>query len=144
MNNRALMAVFCAAVGIGLQSVKLAFAEGTSDAASIVQTAPYSSLDDVAGATTEMEKGKHLFSYWCSSCHGSGHDHPGTAALEKKYQGKFSALLEERTDLTPNLTRYYVRTGATPMPFFRKTEISDSELDAIADYLARNIPAPSK
>jgi mono/diheme cytochrome c family protein len=114
------------------------------DAAHPVQTAPYSSVEDIAAASSEQDKGKHLFSYWCSSCHGSGHDHPGTAALEKKYQGKSPGLLEERTDITPNLTRYYVRTGVTPMPFFRKTEISDSELDAIADYLARNIPAPSK
>jgi len=32
----------------------------------------------------------------------------------------------------------YVRNGITVMPTFRKTEISDAELDAIAAYLTRN------
>jgi hypothetical protein len=30
------------------------------------------------------------------------------------------------------------------MPFFRKTEISDADLDALAGYLARNNKAPSR
>jgi (+)-pinoresinol hydroxylase len=29
-----------------------------------------------------------------------------------------------------------VRTGVSVMPFFRKTEISDQELDALAAYLS--------
>jgi hypothetical protein len=29
-----------------------------------------------------------------------------------------------------------VRTGVSVMPFFRKTEISDAELDALSKYLA--------
>jgi mono/diheme cytochrome c family protein len=48
------------------------------------------------------------------------------------------ALLEKRTDLTAALVKTYVRNGITVMPFFRKTEISDAELDAIAAYLTRN------
>jgi mono/diheme cytochrome c family protein len=142
MSKRAFTAMVAAVICGWLGAQAAVSAQGVGDA--VVQTAPYSSVEDIAAASNGQDKGKQLFSYWCSSCHGSGHDHPGTAALEKKYQGKLPALLEERSDITPNLTRYYVRTGVTPMPFFRKTEISDSELDAIADYLARNIPTPSK
>jgi mono/diheme cytochrome c family protein len=32
----------------------------------------------------------------------------------------------------------FVRNGVSIMPFFRKTEISDADLDAIAAYLTRN------
>ncbi len=45
-------------------------------------------------------------------------------------------MLEERTDLVPQITKNFVRTGVSVMPFFRKTEISDAELDALAAYLA--------
>ena len=48
------------------------------------------------------------------------------------------ALLEKRTDLTPQLIKTYVRNGISVMPIFRKTEISDADLDAIAAYLTRN------
>jgi (+)-pinoresinol hydroxylase len=75
---------------------------------------------------------------YCSACHAKGTDRPGTTALQAKYKGAEPALLEERTDLTPALIKTYVRNGITVMPFFRKTEISDAELDAIAVYLTRN------
>ena len=48
------------------------------------------------------------------------------------------ALLEKRTDLTPQLIKTYVRNGISVMPIFRKTEISDADLDAICAYLTRN------
>ena len=81
--------------------------------------------------------GHDVFQYWCATCHGAGPGHPGTAALQAKYQGAKPALLEERRDLTPDQVRYFVRHGVSIMPFFRKTEISDPDLDAIGAYLAR-------
>jgi mono/diheme cytochrome c family protein len=62
---------------------------------------------------------------------------PGTAALEFHYKGSKPAVLEERTDLTPAMVKGFVRNGAYVMPRFRKTEISDPELDALAAYLTR-------
>lgn len=75
---------------------------------------------------------------FCSACHGEGVGRPGTLALQAKYKGAEPALLEKRTDLTPQLIKMYVRNGITVMPTFRKTEISDADLDAIAAYLTRN------
>jgi (+)-pinoresinol hydroxylase len=75
---------------------------------------------------------------YCSACHGEGVGRPGTMALQAKYKGAEPALLDERTDLTPELIKTYVRNGISVMPSFRKTEISDAELDAIALYLTRN------
>jgi mono/diheme cytochrome c family protein len=75
---------------------------------------------------------------YCSMCHGEGVGKPGTLALQAKYKGAEPALLEKRTDLTLQLIKLYVRNGISVMPIFRKTEISDADLDAIAAYLTRN------
>jgi (+)-pinoresinol hydroxylase len=83
-----------------------------------------------------IQKGEEVFDYWCATCHGPGL--PGTVALETKYKGAKPALLSERTDLIPPVTKTFVRKGVSIMPFFRKTEISDRDLDALATYIARN------
>lgn len=75
---------------------------------------------------------------YCAVCHGTGVGKPGTIALQQKYKGAEPALLADRTDLTSQLIKTYVRNGISVMPFFRKTEISDADLDAIAAYLTRN------
>ena len=64
---------------------------------------------------------------------------PGTQQLRIKYRDSaVSPLLEERTDLVPDFVKVIVRQGVSFMPQFRKTEISDADLDALAAYLARN------
>ena len=90
-----------------------------------------------------LQKGEKVFDYWCATCHGPG-NLPGTMALQTKYKGAKPALLSERTDLIPQVTKTFVRKGVSIMPFFRKTEISDADLDARAAYLARNNKAPSR
>ena len=83
-----------------------------------------------------VQRGKQVFDYWCATCHGP--DLPGTIALETKYKSSKPALLAERIDLLPAVTKTFVRKGISIMPFFRKTEIGDADLDALATYLARN------
>ncbi|HVB87912.1 MAG TPA: cytochrome c [Candidatus Dormibacteraeota bacterium] len=83
-------------------------------------------------------RGYVQFQDYCAVCHGAGVGKPGTIALKEKYKGAEPALLAERTDLTQQLVKTYVRNGISVMPFFRKTEISDADLDAIAEYLTRN------
>ncbi len=90
-----------------------------------------------------IQKGEKVFDYWCATCHGPG-ALPGTVALETKYKGAKPALLSERTDLLPAVTKTFVRKGVSIMPFFRKTEISDADLDALAAYIARNNKAGSR
>ena len=87
-------------------------------------------------AAQQASDGKAVFDKWCAPCHGDGPGKPGTNALQALYKGAKPALLEKRTDLPPELTKQFVRTGVSVMPFFRKTEISDAELDALAKYLA--------
>jgi (+)-pinoresinol hydroxylase len=82
----------------------------------------------------ELERGKEVFDNWCAACHTG--NRPGSVALEVRYQGVRPAHLEDREDLVPELTRFFVRNGISIMPPFRKTEITDEELEALAAYLA--------
>lgn len=85
-------------------------------------------------------RGYVQYQEYCAVCHGAGVGKPGTLALQAKYKGAKPALLADRTDLSPQLIETYVRNGIAVMPFFRKTEISDADLNAIAAYLTRNNP----
>ena len=89
-----------------------------------------------ATAQDRLQRGKEVYDYWCINCHGSFPGTPGTQALEVLYGGLKPADLEERTDLPAELVRLYVRTGVSIMPTFRKTEISDEDLEALVAYLA--------
>lgn len=82
--------------------------------------------------------GRVVYEKWCAPCHDPGINHPGTHALMAKYSGTKPATLVDRTDLPPDIVKHFVRHGITIMPPFRKTEISDAELDALAAYLSRN------
>jgi mono/diheme cytochrome c family protein len=84
--------------------------------------------------------GRAVYAQWCAPCHDPGVTHPGTHALTVKYQGIKSGVLLEWKDLTPVTVKYLVRHGISVMPQFRKTEISDRELDALAEFLSRNTP----
>ena len=86
----------------------------------------------------QIERGRTLYQYWCATCHGRGPGHPGTQALDRRYQGAMPSALEDRPKLTPGVVRVFVRNGISIMPFFRKTEINDRELAEIGAYLSRN------
>lgn len=95
----------------------------------------------------EIEQGKQVYEYWCAPCHGPGIGLPGFDALPGTHQLRIKyrrtdipAVLDERTDLVPEFIKVIVRQGVSFMPQFRKTEISDEELDALAAYLTRNNP----
>ncbi|HEV7716196.1 MAG TPA: cytochrome c [Steroidobacteraceae bacterium] len=95
------------------------------------------SASALAADDAKMKAGDAVFQKWCAPCHAAGPNHPGTQALAALYKGSKPAALEERKDLAPEITKRFVRTGVSIMPFFRKTEISDADLDALAAYLAR-------
>ena len=88
---------------------------------------------------TGQPRGYVEYQKFCSACHAAGPEaRPGYEALKARYGEKEPAALSDRTDLTPELVKTMVRTGISIMPFFRKTEVSDADLDAIAAYLTRN------
>jgi mono/diheme cytochrome c family protein len=90
----------------------------------------------VDGAAAQgADRGKQVFDYWCATCHAPGPGRPGTQSLQVKYDGEIPAVIEDRTDLTPDMVKLFVRQGVGSMPFFRKTEVSDADLEALAAYL---------
>ncbi len=105
------------AVGI----VALAFGAGAATA-------------DDSGAAAKEQQGKRLYDHICVHCHGLGFW--GTNRLAKRMD-KEHALLENRTDLSADAIRAIVRNGIGSMPPLRKTELSDSDVAAIAAYLTR-------
>jgi mono/diheme cytochrome c family protein len=90
--------------------------------------------------TPKHAAGREVYLKWCAPCHAPGITHPGTHALMTKYQGVKSGVLLEWIDLPAGTVKYTVRHGISVMPQFRKTEINDAELDALAQYLSRNTP----
>lgn len=91
-------------------------------------------------AEPDLAAGKAVFDHWCATCHGEGRYMGGTNGLRAKYQDEKPALLEARTDLPAAVVKIFVRTGVGIMAPFRKTEITDAELEDLAAYLARNTP----
>ncbi|HET9387641.1 MAG TPA: cytochrome c [Gemmatimonadales bacterium] len=116
------------ALAAALLMVAVALAPGASGAAQTGATA--------APDKAQLERGKAVYNEWCAACHDPGPRHPGTQALDALYRGKKPGALEQRTDLVPTLTETFVRRGVSVMPPFRKTEISDADLAALAAYLA--------
>ena len=80
--------------------------------------------------------GEAVYTHWCAPCHAAGPGHPGTDSLQLKYGGKMPAVLIERTDLTPQVVSTFVRQGVLLMAPFRKSEITDMELAALAAYVS--------
>lgn len=130
---KAIVAIAAAACAFGL-AAQIAPAQSNSQQGERVKSAWVRKTVSGEG----QPKGYVQYQDYCSMCHGPGPGEPGTMALKAKYKGAEPALLADRTDLTPELIKTYVRNGISIMPIFRKTEISDADLDAIAAYLTRN------
>jgi mono/diheme cytochrome c family protein len=94
------------------------------------------------GADAPGNVGRAVYDRWCSHCHDPGVQHPGTNALTVKYKGVKSGVIREWKDLTPELVRFWVRNGISVMAPFRKTEIDDAQLAALAQFLSQGIEAP--
>jgi mono/diheme cytochrome c family protein len=89
--------------------------------------------------SAEQAQGKALFNTNCTYCHSErGH---ATTLLSKRV-GPEKAQLERRANLAPELIRHAVRHGINSMPWFRRAELSDADLQLISTYLTRAQSAP--
>ena len=92
-----------------------------------------------AAIAAEPVSGERVYQRWCVHCHAAGRGNPGTQSLQTKYRSvtpAVPAVLLDRTDLTPEFVSLAVRQGVLSMPPFRKTEITDTELAALAKWMA--------
>jgi mono/diheme cytochrome c family protein len=85
-----------------------------------------------------ISRGEQVYADYCAVCHGAGVGMPGTDALKAKYRGLLPELLTERKDLSPAFIREVVRRGISTMPFYRKTELTDADLEALVGFLSRS------
>jgi mono/diheme cytochrome c family protein len=88
----------------------------------------------VPAAAAELT-GKEVFERHCIHCHGAGDEMTGTLQLART-RGKDKALLTERDDLPAEYIRMIVRQGLKAMPAFVPSDLTDAQLQALADYLA--------
>jgi len=116
-------------------------------AAALLALAGCGEGDDVAqqglasGSAAESQSaavsGEALYATHCSRCHSAGTDgiYPGTQQLALT-RGEGQAVLLERDNLTADYVRQVVRHGIGAMATFRPTEITATELDTLAAYVA--------
>lgn len=79
--------------------------------------------------------GEKLFIEKCVMCHGP--NGMGTGLLARRMD---VALLEEREDLPADYVIQAARMGIGNMPAIPRGEVSDADMQAIADYLASKTP----
>ena len=115
------------------RSALLALCAAVSSAAAM----PGFAAEPTAALTPRQEQGRKLFNGSCVYCHGP--NVWGTFTLGRRL-GADHALLEQRTDLVGPYVKTVVRAGMGSMPPFRRTELSDADVDAIVDYLTRANP----
>jgi mono/diheme cytochrome c family protein len=83
--------------------------------------------------TAQQDQGRKLFQSTCLYCHGEKVWGTFTLARRRADEG----LLEKRTDLSAPFVKNVVRNGLGSMPAYRRTELTDADVDAIAAYLTR-------
>lgn len=88
-------------------------------------------------------RGEVVYQTTCAPCHDRLPENaaiamlPGAESLSLKYRGGLSPYITERPDLASfEVLRAFLRNGVGSMPPFRKTEVTDEDIAAIADYFA--------
>jgi (+)-pinoresinol hydroxylase len=145
--NRAVRLAVVGFIAGSLAVIQAASADPASSPQSAWRKSPLKA--DAAVKDPLVRRGKEVFDARCQVCHGAYSkpqgiavfvmpQMPGTYVLEMRYKGQKPALLEERTDLTPEAVAAFVRHGGGGfMPPFRPTEVSDEDLKALGAYLSR-------
>ena len=86
------------------------------------------------GNSQTLTEGEDIYDYWCAACHNPGL--PGSVAVMMLRGEQMPTGLNQSDYLDADYVRYLVRNGQAAMPHFRITQISDDQLDALAEYLA--------
>jgi mono/diheme cytochrome c family protein len=102
----------------------------------IAWTACAASLAAIAPASATDLTGQEVFERHCVHCHGPGNEAVGTLQLART-RGKDKALLTERKDLPAEYIRIVVRNGLKAMPAFVPSDLTDAQLQSLAEYLTR-------
>ena len=99
--------------------------------AAIAQGPPPAPKPTTLASRPDATGGEALYLVHCMSCHGP--NGMGTGLLARRVQ---PALLEARDNLPAQYVIVAARQGIGNMPPIPRGEVSDADLQAIADYLA--------
>jgi mono/diheme cytochrome c family protein len=80
--------------------------------------------------------GQEVFDRHCVHCHGASDEAPGTQQLGRT-RGEALALLTEREDLPAVYIEAIVRNGLRAMPPFVPSDLTDTQLKALTEFLTR-------
>jgi mono/diheme cytochrome c family protein len=83
--------------------------------------------------------GEELFVLFCRACHAPGPAHPGAAKLALT-KGEARSVILNREDLPAEYIAHVVRNGLLGMPPLRPTDITDAELERLADAVPPEHP----
>jgi len=97
----------------------------------IAQGPPPAPKPETVASRPEATEGEKLYLEHCAMCHGE--NGMGTGLLARRVD---EPLLEKRQGLGARYVIAAVRTGIGNMPAVPRGELSDADLQAIADYLA--------
>lgn len=83
--------------------------------------------------------GKAVFEHQCGACHLAGGMGTNLLVKQRLVAGAppESALLANRTDLTPDYVKMVVRMGKNAMPPQTRVDITDAELESVAQWLGK-------
>lgn len=112
-------------------------AASTGAAPAVAQSAAPATPTQVEAVTFGMnsaEEGERLYGRECAFCHVGRNT--GTIMLQKRLPPGTPAQIHERTNLPAAYVRLVVRNGLVNMPPLSRAELSDAELDLIAQWLA--------
>ena len=99
--------------------------------AAIAQGPPPAPKPETRSSRPNATGGEALYVEHCAMCHGA--NGMGTGLLGRRTQ---PALLEERGNLPAQYVIVAARQGIGNMPAIPRGEVSDADLQEIADYLA--------
>jgi len=97
-------------------------------------------IKEETGYVATNRSGKVIFDLHCAGCHNPGNAYAATKQLAI-VRGKDLAVIRQRKDLVPAYVKYIVRDGLLEMPPFRPTDINNSELDNLANYIVESAKA---
>jgi (+)-pinoresinol hydroxylase len=108
-------------------------------AATTVLTHPVSHAQ---ASDNAVARGAAVYEARCAYCHDPLPEGspigmlPGVDQLTLKYRGELSPYITERRELANfEVLRTFLRSGAGSMPPFRRTEITDDDIAALAAFL---------
>lgn len=115
----------------------LAGCSGQSEDASKKPEGP-SQIEAVTFGLGSQVAGERLYGRECAFCHVG--KNTGTMMLKRRLEQDQPAQLHERKDLSAEYIKAVVRNGMMNMPPITRADLTDEELDALSEWLAKGNP----